>query len=46
MNFAVLAQWAEVVGTISGDDTVFVATASVADQQALVTRLRSLFFKA
>ena len=40
------AQWAEVVGTISGDDTVFVATASVADQQALVTRLRALFFKA
>jgi len=40
------ANWAEVVGTISGDDTVFVATATAADQQALVSRLRSLFFKA
>jgi transcriptional regulator of arginine metabolism len=40
------AQWAEVVGTISGDDTVFVATATAADQQSLVARLRSLFFKA
>ena len=40
------ANWPEVVGTISGDDTVFVATATAADQQALVTRLRSLFFKA
>lgn len=40
------ASWPEVVGTISGDDTLFVATAGAAEQQALVTRLRSLFFKA
>ena len=40
------ANWPEVVGTISGDDTLFVATAGAAEQQALVTRLRSLFFKA
>lgn len=40
------ANWPEVVGTISGDDTLFVATAGAAEQQVLVTRLRSLFFKA
>lgn len=40
------ANWPEVVGTISGDDTLFVATAGAAEQQTLVTRLRSLFFKA
>ena len=40
------ASWPEVVGTISGDDTVFVATATAPDQQALVARLRSRFFKA
>jgi transcriptional regulator of arginine metabolism len=40
------ANWPEVVGTISGDDTLFVATAGAAEQQALVSRLRSLFFKA
>ena len=39
------ANWPEVVGTISGDDTLFVATAGAAEQQALVSRLRSLFFK-
>lgn len=40
------ANWPEVVGTISGDDTLFVATAGATEQQALVSRLRSLFFKA
>jgi len=40
------ANWPEVVGTLSGDDTLFVATAGAAEQQALVSRLRSLFFKA
>ena len=40
------ANWPEVVGTLSGDDTLFVATAGAAEQQTLVTRLRSLFFKA
>ena len=39
------ANWPEVVGTISGDDTLFVATAGAAEQQVLVSRLRSLFFK-
>ena len=40
------ARWPEVVGTLSGDDTLFIATAGATEQQALVTRLRSLFFKA
>lgn len=37
------SEWTEVVGTISGDDTIFVATDSVRDQAAVVARLRSLF---
>jgi transcriptional regulator of arginine metabolism len=37
------AEWAEVVGTISGDDTIFIATADGAAQTALVERLRTLF---
>lgn len=37
------ANWPEAVGTISGDDTIFIATASARDQAALVKRLRSLF---
>lgn len=37
------ASWPEVVGTLSGDDTLFVATAGAAEQRALVNRLRSLF---
>ena len=28
------AEWPEVVGTISGDDTIFIATATLRDQQA------------
>lgn len=37
------AQWPEVAGTISGDDTIFIATASLRAQQALTQRLRALF---
>ncbi|MGD9598027.1 MAG: arginine repressor [Steroidobacteraceae bacterium] len=37
------ANWPEVVGTISGDDTIFIATAGARDQAALVKRLRSHF---
>ena len=33
------ASWPEVVGTISGDDTIFVATASPRQQQQLLARL-------
>ena len=36
-------QWPEVAGTISGDDTIFIATANLRDQQALIERLRALF---
>jgi len=36
------ARWPEVVGTISGDDTVFVATGSAPDQRAFLAHLRSL----
>jgi transcriptional regulator of arginine metabolism len=37
------AEWPEVAGTISGDDTIFIATASARAQQALIARLRGLF---
>ena len=37
------AEWPEVTGTISGDDTIFIATASAREQQALIARLRGLF---
>jgi transcriptional regulator of arginine metabolism len=37
------AEWPEVAGTISGDDTIFIATASARGQEELVTRLRTLF---
>jgi len=33
------ADWPEVVGTLSGDDTIFVATASAATQRRLLARL-------
>jgi transcriptional regulator of arginine metabolism len=36
------ARWPEVVGTISGDDTIFIATASERTQRALLDRLRSI----
>lgn len=37
------AGWHEVVGTISGDDTIFVATASARSQQTLLARLNKIF---
>jgi transcriptional regulator of arginine metabolism len=37
------AEWPEVAGTISGDDTIFIATANTRDQDALHSRLRALF---
>ncbi len=37
------AGWREIVGTVSGDDTVFIATASVGDQRRLLVRLRAHF---
>lgn len=33
------AEWPEVVGTLSGDDTIFVATATAATQRRLLARL-------
>ena len=36
-------QWPEVAGTLSGDDTIFIATATLRDQQTLIERLRALF---
>jgi transcriptional regulator of arginine metabolism len=38
-----IAQWPEVVGTISGDDTIFIATTGAAAQRRLGERLLSLF---
>jgi transcriptional regulator of arginine metabolism len=37
------ARWPEVVGTISGDDTIFIATAGAAAQRKLGDRLLTLF---
>lgn len=37
------AEWPEVAGTISGDDTIFIATADLRAQQQLLGRLRELF---
>jgi transcriptional regulator of arginine metabolism len=37
------AAWPEVAGTISGDDTIFIATESARAQNSLVARLQSLF---
>jgi transcriptional regulator of arginine metabolism len=37
------AEWPEVAGTISGDDTIFIATASARAQALLIERLRALF---
>jgi len=37
------AAWPEVVGTISGDDTIFIATQDQAAQQRLIIRLQSSF---
>jgi len=37
------ARWPEVVGTISGDDTIFIATAGAHEQRKLGLRLRAIF---
>ena len=37
------ARWGEVIGTISGDDTIFIATAGAREQQKLGERLGALF---
>lgn len=37
------AEWPEVVGTISGDDTIFIATDRESAQANLIGRLHSLF---
>ncbi|MGA2189705.1 MAG: arginine repressor [Steroidobacteraceae bacterium] len=37
------ARWPEVVGTISGDDTIFIATAGAREQRKLALRLRAIF---
>jgi transcriptional regulator of arginine metabolism len=37
------ARWPEVIGTISGDDTIFIATAGARDQQKLGERLHGIF---
>ena len=37
------AEWPEVVGTISGDDTIFIATEDARAQAQLVRRLREIF---
>ncbi len=37
------AEWPEVAGTISGDDTIFIATANARSQNELVARLQALF---
>src|SRR5207302_1967516 len=37
------AEWPEVAGTLSGDDTIFIATANARAQQELIARLRALF---
>ncbi len=34
------AGWSEIIGTVSGDDTIFVATGSGSEQRRLITRLR------
>lgn len=37
------SEWPEVVGTISGDDTIFIATDEGKDQKKLRDRLRGIF---
>lgn len=37
------AEWPEVVGTISGDDTIFIATRDAQAQSELIRRLRAIF---
>ena len=40
------AAWPEIVGTVSGDDTIFVATQSAREQRRLMLRLREAFKQA
>jgi transcriptional regulator of arginine metabolism len=40
------AAWPEIVGTLSGDDTVFIATVGATQQRRLSARLRETFRKA
>jgi transcriptional regulator of arginine metabolism len=37
------AEWPEVAGTLSGDDTIFIATVTARAQDELIARLRALF---
>ena len=37
------AAWPEIVGTVSGDDTIFVATRGAREQRRLILRLRDAF---
>jgi transcriptional regulator of arginine metabolism len=37
------AEWPEVVGTLSGDDTIFIATGTARAQAGIVSRLREMF---
>ena len=37
------AQWSEVIGTISGDDTIFIATGNARAQAGILSRLREIF---
>jgi len=37
------AEWPEVAGTLSGDDTIFIATADASARDKVVGRLRALF---
>jgi transcriptional regulator of arginine metabolism len=37
------AQWPDVVGTLSGDDTIFIATGNARAQSGIVARLRAMF---
>ncbi|HXW74607.1 MAG TPA: hypothetical protein VEK10_07320 [Steroidobacteraceae bacterium] len=37
------AAWPEVAGTLSGDDTIFIATAGAREQDELIERLHALF---
>lgn len=37
------SNWPEVVGTISGDDTIFIATEGASEQRKLIARLRQIF---
>jgi transcriptional regulator of arginine metabolism len=37
------AAWPEIVGTVSGDDTIFVATRGAGEQRRLILRLRGAF---